>query len=410
MASIYGAVSATGWRLRLDYTVSQDAANNRSTLALTLYIYDGTGESYNQAANSCRYVLQGKTVYQPYRYESKGWYKLGGSLSVSQTVTLPVIPRASMLQAGDMTLGQSGTITVQRADASFTHKINYQIGSAHGTVCEKTGETRVTWTPPLSLAEEITDAVAGDCVLTATTYSGSSVVGTSSRPIKLYVPEEVKPTASLAAQVVNDNAVIAGWGVCVRGYSRLAYQVTAAGARGSSIRSCRVQFAGQTVEGLTGETGIIRQAGTFTPEVRVTDSRGRWTTAAGQAVEVLPYANPTLTARLLGRCDADGVLQDDGDCVKELRALGTPAICWSVDTEDWKSRNVDSILDIVLRQAGDGDILLLHDCYPTSVTAALEIVDRLQPRGVRFVTVEELFAVKGVQPACGTLYRRVRGE
>ena len=43
MASIYGAVSATGWPLRLDYTVSQDAAYNRSALALTLYIYDGTG-------------------------------------------------------------------------------------------------------------------------------------------------------------------------------------------------------------------------------------------------------------------------------------------------------------------------------------------------------------------------------
>ena len=266
MASIYGPVSATGWHLRLDYTVSQDAANNRSALALTLYIYDGTGESYNQAANSCRYVLQGKTVYQPYRYESKGWYKLGSgsvtvnhrsdgsgsaalsaawysgftsqwtpaSLSVAQTVALPVIPRASSLQAGAMTLGQTGSITVQRADAGFTHKINYQIGSAHGAVCGKTGETRVTWTPPLSLAEEITDAVAGDCVLTATTYSGSSVVGTSSCPIKLYVPEEVRPTASLEARVVNDNTVIAGWGVCVRGYSRLAYQVTAAGARGSS--------------------------------------------------------------------------------------------------------------------------------------------------------------------------------
>ena len=38
MASIYGPVSATGWQLRLDYTVSQDAANNRSALALTLYI------------------------------------------------------------------------------------------------------------------------------------------------------------------------------------------------------------------------------------------------------------------------------------------------------------------------------------------------------------------------------------
>ena len=171
MASIYGPVSATGWHLRLDYTVSQDAANNRSALALTLYIYDGTGESYNQAANSCRYVLQGKTVYQPYRYESKGWYKLGSgsvtvnhrsdgsgsaalsaawysgftsqwtpaSLSVAQTVALPVIPRASSLQAGAMTLGQTGSITVQRADAGFTHKINYQIGSAHGAVCGKTG-------------------------------------------------------------------------------------------------------------------------------------------------------------------------------------------------------------------------------------------------------------------------------
>jgi len=29
---------------------------------------------------------------------------------------------------------------------------------------------------------------------------------------------------------------------------------------------------------------------------------------------------------------------------------------------------------------------------------------------VRFVTVEELFAVKGVEPACGTLYHRVREE
>lgn len=93
--------------------------------------------------------------------------------------------------------------------------------------------------------------MAGDCVLTATTYSGSSVVGTSSCPIKLYVPEEVRPTASLEARVVNDNTVHCRVGVCVRGYSRLAYQVTAAGARGSSIRSCRVQFAGQTAEGLT---------------------------------------------------------------------------------------------------------------------------------------------------------------
>ena len=65
-----------------------------------------------------------------------------------------------------MTLGQAGSIQVQRNDPEYTHRISYQIGDAGGTVCEKTGETRISWTPPLSLAEEMPDAVAGDCVLT----------------------------------------------------------------------------------------------------------------------------------------------------------------------------------------------------------------------------------------------------
>lgn len=142
------------------------------------------------------------------------------------------------------------------------------------------------------------------------------MVGTSSCTIKLYVPEEVKPTASLAAQVVNDNAVIAGWGVCVRGYSRLGFQVTAAGVRGSSVRVLPGAVCRADRGGPDRRDGDHPAGGDSHARGPVTDSRGRWTTAAGQAVEVLPYANPTLTARLLGRCGADGVLRDDGDCVK----------------------------------------------------------------------------------------------
>lgn len=71
--------------------------------------------------------------------------------------------------------------------------------------------------------------------------------------------------------------------------------------------------------------------------------------------------------------------------------------------------------DLVRRIRQEGHQIGNHsfghgDLTDLSAAQALEIVDRLQPRGVRFVTVEELFAVKGVQPACGTLYRRVRGE
>ena len=43
-----------------------------------------------------------------------------------------------------------------------------------------------------------------------------------------------------------------------------------------------------------------------------------------------------------------------------------------------------------MSQASDGDVILLHDCYGSSVEAALIIVDELKERGFEFVTVEEL--------------------
>ena len=38
----------------------------------------------------------------------------------------------------------------------------------------------------------------------------------------------------------------------------------------------------------------------------------------------------------------------------------------------------------------DGDVILLHDCYASSVKAALEIIDTLKSRGFQFVTADEL--------------------
>lgn len=37
-----------------------------------------------------------------------------------------------------------------------------------------------------------------------------------------------------------------------------------------------------------------------------------------------------------------------------------------------------------------GDIILLHDVFPTSVEAALEVIDTLSKQGYTFVTVDEL--------------------
>ena len=46
-------------------------------------------------------------------------------------------------------------------------------------------------------------------------------------------------------------------------------------------------------------------------------------------------------------------------------------VFWDVDTLDWQSKNIDSILSIAQKQVHDGSIILMHDGYQTSVDAAL---------------------------------------
>lgn len=65
-------------------------------------------------------------------------------------------------------------------------------------------------------------------------------------------------------------------------------------------------------------------------------------------------------------------------------------VFWDVDTLDWESKNVSSVLHIVENNVEDGSIILMHDGYQTSVEAALKVVDLLTEEGYEFVTVDQL--------------------
>jgi len=82
----------------------------------------------------------------------------------------------------------------------------------------------------------------------------------------------------------------------------------------------------------------------------------------------------------------------------------SPIVLWSVDPEDWSDSNTQRIVRHVLSHAGDGDIILMHDIYPSSVEAALEIIDSMQRDGYRFVTVRELLEARGISPEIGHVY------
>lgn len=71
-------------------------------------------------------------------------------------------------------------------------------------------------------------------------------------------------------------------------------------------------------------------------------------------------------------------------------AVDMSVVLWDIDPQDWKYKDSDRIRDHVVKNVKDGDIILLHDVYKTSVDAALQIVDILSEEGYEFVTVEEL--------------------
>ncbi len=83
---------------------------------------------------------------------------------------------------------------------------------------------------------------------------------------------------------------------------------------------------------------------------------------------------------------------------------GCPILLWSIDPEDWKDRNTAREIRHIVSEARDGSIILLHDIFPESVEAAVQVVDQLHAQGYLFCTVDELFAARGIPLEAGRSY------
>ncbi len=109
-------------------------------------------------------------------------------------------------------------------------------------------------------------------------------------------------------------------------------------------------------------------------------------TAACEQIE----KTSALVRELTGK-DTEFVRPPFGEWKKDLEcSFVMIPVLWDVDPKDWTTKNVSDIVRRVLEDVQDGDIILLHDYYKSSVEAALQIVDALQGKGYEFVTVDEL--------------------
>ena len=129
----------------------------------------------------------------------------------------------------------------------------------------------------------------------------------------------------------------------------------------------------------------------------------------------------------LAKLGADGVKKQIGDTNSKIQAIvgegasvmrppygaisatlkanaGMPLILWNIDTLDWKTRNAKATVDMVIENAKDGDIILMHDIHTESVDAAIELIPKLLEKGYQLVTVSELAAYKNVTLENGEKY------
>ncbi len=356
----------TGWNemsARVRYEVSQDVALNCSTVTVTGLELNSnsnygnffiTGSVTLDGKSACELVL-GNTVGYTVTLAKGEWkpvgsvtgggigasavrishgndgtktisvsvslkaYSKGGSggalasCSGAVNLTLPRIPRVSGLSAAGVTLGQAMDIRITRA-AAFLDTVSWQCGGESGVIAEKTGETALTWTPPVGLAAQNTQGGAVAVTLTVTTYAGETAIGSGSITVSCPIPESIVPT--LTVSVTDNTGCFAKYGCYVRSRSQARVKTAAAGAYGSTVRSIAAVCGNLTFSGADGVFSLP-DAGTVTVRVTVTDSRGR-TASASASVTVADYQNPSVTVSALYRCDSSGGPDPQGSYAKAV--------------------------------------------------------------------------------------------
>lgn len=207
------------------------------------------------------------------------------------------------LSAATVEMGKSVTINTPAVNNAYRHTLRYSFGGASGTIATGIASS-TSWTPPVSLANQIPSATAGSGTIYCDTYSGSTLLGTKSVSITLTVPGSVVPSAgTLSAALAEDTS---GTGLYVKGMGKAKLTLSgASGAYGSSITSYTITGGGWTATNGALTTGTLASAGNITFTATVTDSRGRKASTT-RAINVIDYVKPGVAVCDVYRCDADG--------------------------------------------------------------------------------------------------------
>lgn len=329
-----------GFNLKIDVTYEQSIANNKTTITSakgyvkrnnsTYYPYNTTSSAvftvkntdgsqlysttrnpkYDLGSNGYKSVLDispnaeishsadgKKTIVITFSFDGKlsSYYPKG---SISKTIELPTIPRTSSVTCADGNIGSATTININRASSTFTHTLEYNFLGLTGTIATKTSSISIGWTIPTSFYSKIPNANSGKGTITCSTYSGNTLIGTSTCTFNAFVVNS-NPTISGTVEDTNTSAITATGdkNKLIRYISNAKVVITATAKNSATISSVKVVNGSQTK---TTSTSTINSVDSGTFSLSCVDSRGL-SASATVSKTLVEYIKPVITGVTLTR-------------------------------------------------------------------------------------------------------------
>lgn len=218
--------------------------------------------------------------------------------TISKTVELPTIARKSSVTCADGNIGSATTININRASSTFTHTLTYSFLGLTGTIATKTANTSIGWTIPTSFYTKIPNANSGKGTITCSTYSGNTLIGTSTCTFNAFVVNS-NPTISGTVEDTNTSAITATGdkNKLIRYISNAKVVITATAKNSATISSVKVVNGSQTK---TTSTSTINSVDSGTFSLSCVDSRGL-SASATITKTLVEYIKPVITGVILNR-------------------------------------------------------------------------------------------------------------
>jgi len=82
-------------------------------------------------------------------------------------------------------------------------------------------------------------------------------------------------------------------------------------------------------------------------------------------------------------------------------------VMWSIDTEDWKNKDTETIISRIDDSIKDGSIILMHDIHPESREAMKEVIPHLLDSGYQVCSLSELAKARNVELEAGQVVNHI---